>query len=92
MLYCVLMPRHSAEKIRRENLREINNILLVVQSDEKFSSGTEQIEVLIRRIERMDEGGLRSFFATLVIPGHSDPVRQLLWRHVPESCIRYFLE
>lgn len=59
-VYCAVSLRLTAEKIRQTNLRELNDLLIALQHDNQ-SVGVNQLELVIHRIETMQEGAFAPF-------------------------------
>lgn len=55
------MLRHTAEKIRRQSLKKLKDLLIAAKGEKENQAESGQLEVLIQRAEMMDEGAFAPF-------------------------------
>lgn len=60
-IYCAMLLRHSAEKVRRGNLQKLNHILMAAKGAEKHPAAAAQLEQMIRMIESTQNGAFAPF-------------------------------
>jgi len=73
-VYCAISLRLTAEKIRRENLKRLNDLLMAAKGDRELSATADQLELLIRRVESIRDGAFASFSQQPVVRGFIIPL------------------
>ncbi|MGA2401713.1 MAG: hypothetical protein ABSG91_08390 [Syntrophobacteraceae bacterium] len=76
-VYCALMLRNTAERIRRQSLEKLKDILIAAKGDKENQAGSNQLEVLIQRVELMNQGAFAPFLQQPAIRAFLFPLGSL---------------